>query len=161
MYIAAYPIQTFFCGLRKARPFRPSWLLILFLLLVSTTLHAAIILETQETEVFFRVEAISELPVFSLSVPVCRLAISAKHRGPGKVLVSYTPLGEDREMIFYQLVRENGGNIDARCCFEYRVGGTSLEYVDFGVLTAKFSRMYSRSDRESCSQISFNIILEQ
>ncbi len=161
MYIAAYPIQVFFHGLRKARHFWPGWLLILFLLLGSVSLHAAIILETQETEVFFRVKGVSEFPASFLSVPVCRLALSAKHRGPGRLRISYTPLEEDKEMIFYQLVREDGSIIDARYYFEYRVEGTSLEYVDFGVLTAKFSRMYSRTDRESCSQISFNIILEQ
>ncbi len=74
-------------------------------------LYPAIVLETPQTEVKIfladRVEERSQLSPTSLTIPLCSIAVTAKHNGEGYLQITHTPLSNGFEAVPYTLYCDN------------------------------------------------------
>lgn len=88
---------------------KPNRVVILLVLCLCTCslISGAIVLETSQTEMILtvtdRMEERDKLSSNTLSLPLCSLVITAKHRGKGYLEITHTPLYDGTRMVAYTL----------------------------------------------------------
>lgn len=127
------------------------------------SLYAAIVLETPQTEVKVfvtdRFEERKALPPASLLLPLCSIAIKAKHTGKGYLKISHTALYNEFETVPYELYCENTEGI-----FPDILDYTCNPYLPLTIPLTELSVILSSplsSDRSSySSEVSLHLKLE-
>ena len=89
-------------------------------------------------------------------VPIAELYVQAKHRGRGSVSITYSPLTDGTNSVLYQMVREDGRQLNGGFCAEYEASNQQRRIYRLCSLKA----LLSRSLREEEMHLTSTIILD-
>ncbi len=119
-------------------------------------LSAAISLQdTSPTDVAFVLVAANERNS-PKEVFIAELYVQAKHRGKGSVSITYSPLTDGINSVLYQMVREDGRQLNGGFCAEYEASNQQRRTYRLCSLKA----LLSRSLREEEMHLTSTIILD-
>ncbi|MGE4583041.1 MAG: hypothetical protein AB7C91_00150 [Sphaerochaeta sp.] len=139
-----------------------SGFLCMVLLLLCIALPAAITLETIGADVQLNILSLedgrNESP---RSVPVCTLRVITKNPCPGRILVSHTPLSYGTRLFLYQLITEDGSDLDATHPLFYSNDRLDFPQVASIPIWARFNNPIASDAQYFESNISVNLILEK
>lgn len=89
-------------------------------------------------------------------VLIAELYVQAKHRGRGSVSITYSPLTDGTNSVLYQMVREDGRQLNGGFCAEYEASNQQRRTYRLCSLKA----LLSRSLREEEMHLTSTIILD-
>ena len=89
-------------------------------------------------------------------VPIAELYVQAKHRGRGSVSITYSPLTDGTNSVLYQMVREDGRQLNGGFCAEYEASNQQRRTYRLCSLKA----LLTRSLREEETHLTSIIILD-
>lgn len=137
---------------------RKSWLfpILFFFLAMQPALYGAILLQTPDTEVSLHINQTTGQNQ-RLTIPICEMSLSAKHKGEGVLRFANSPLTNEKELVPYALVGQDGDFIEE---WVYHTSSTTLKTIHMGSVWAKLSRPLAGPSSEYSSDIFVTLVLD-
>lgn len=159
-------MEKLFCTTCSSLPRKKLLWVVFFLASLCSfqTLSSAIILESSRPEVTLlvtdRALERSNTPTTSLKIPLCTLAISAKHQGEGRLLISHTSLSNGVEIVPYELFCDTLGK-DLPDSLSYVCRSDMYLTIPLTKICAQLNKSLGKERDSYSSYVSFNLVLEK